>query len=90
MLAGEVETVPDIVKAEVSRFFQEQEVWLTQVIQQGIEASEISASNNAQTWAATLLASLEGAMLISRGFSNSSTFNIVVQNLLTLLFRSSE
>ena len=37
MLAGEVETVPDIVKAEVSRFFQEQEVWLTQVIQQGIE-----------------------------------------------------
>ena len=86
MLAGEIETIPDIVKTEVSRFFEEQEHWLSHVIEQGITAKEIQPSTNPQTWAATLLASLEGAMLVFRGFNHSESFDIVVQNLLDTLF----
>ncbi len=86
MLAGEVETVPDEVKVEVARFFKEQQVWLTQVLQAGIEAGEVSASINPEIWATTFLAALEGAMLVSRGLGNHDHFDVVANNLLEMVF----
>ncbi|MEL6553262.1 MAG: TetR/AcrR family transcriptional regulator [Cyanobacteria bacterium J06621_11] len=86
MLAGEIETLPDVVKAEVARFFEAQQQWLSNVIQTGIETQEISSQVTAQTWATTFLATLEGAMLISRGLNQNAQFDIVTHSLLNTLF----
>lgn len=86
MLAGEVETVPDIVKEEIKRFFEEQQLWLAQVIKDGIEHGEISPMKDAQSWAMTFVAALEGAMLVSRGLGDYGHFDRVSVNLLDVLF----
>ena len=89
MLAGEVETVPEAVRAEVARFFESQTLWLTEVLQAGIDKGEISSSVNAKTWAIAFLSSLEGSMLVSRGFGNCKHFDVATQNMLNLLFEIS-
>lgn len=94
MLAGEVETVPEAVRAEVARFFEDQTLWLTEVVQAGIDSgeilpSEILPSVEAETWAIAFLSSLEGSMLVSRGFGNCKHFDIATQNMLNLLFQAS-
>ena len=86
MLAGEVETVPETVKVEIGRFFEEQQQWLTKVIQQGIDDQEIAASTDSHMWATTVLSSLEGAMLVARGLDNYHQFDVVTQSLLDALF----
>lgn len=86
MLAGDMETLPDIVKAEVVHFFEAQQQWLTQVIQAGITAGDLSPKVVASTWATTLLAALEGTMLVSRGLDNTDQFTVVTGTLLDTLF----
>ncbi|MEL7351192.1 MAG: TetR/AcrR family transcriptional regulator [Cyanobacteria bacterium P01_A01_bin.116] len=86
MLAGEVETIPEAVKSEVARFFEEQQRWLTDVLQAGIDQGDISAQQDAQTWATTFLAALEGAMLVSRGLDDSAHFDAVSTKLLETIF----
>ncbi|MEM6451915.1 MAG: TetR/AcrR family transcriptional regulator [Cyanobacteria bacterium P01_D01_bin.105] len=94
MLAGEAETVPDEVKQEVRRFFKEQHQWLTKTIEQGLVKKDIlsnaqttaSKPTDAATWATTILSTLEGAMFVARGFSDSQQFNIAADHLLKNLF----
>lgn len=86
MLAGEVETIPESVKAEVARFFDEQQGWLADVLQAGIEQGEIDPRQDAQVWATTFLAALEGAMLVSRGLGDYGHFDVVSTKLLETLF----
>ncbi|MFK8183822.1 MAG: TetR/AcrR family transcriptional regulator [Phormidesmis sp.] len=101
MLAGETETVPDEVKTEVTRFFQEQHQWLTKTVEQGLEKKEISSEAQASesqasesqaieaaVWATTILSTLEGAMFVARGFGDNEQFNIAAQSLLARLFQS--
>lgn len=86
MLAGEVETIPDDVKVEVARFFKEQTIWLASVLQSGIESGEIVPSIDTNTWAVTILSSLEGGMLVARGSGDCGHFDLVKENLLKVLF----
>ncbi|MEM8806676.1 MAG: TetR/AcrR family transcriptional regulator [Cyanobacteria bacterium P01_G01_bin.38] len=86
MLAGEVETVPAAVKVEVARFFEVQHRWLTKVIQQGINNGEIPASRDAQGWASTCLATLEGAMFVAQGCGDYAHFDVAAVNVLAALF----
>ncbi|MEL6160359.1 MAG: TetR/AcrR family transcriptional regulator [Cyanobacteria bacterium J06627_32] len=85
LLAGELETVPEPVKAEVKRFFETQHQWLTAVLNQAIASGEIKAHRDPHTWSTTLLAALEGAMLVSRGCDDNQHFEDIQQNLLDAL-----
>ena len=88
MLAGETETVPDEVKQEVARFFNEQHQWLTKTLEQGLEQQSLAlkSSADATVWATTILSTLEGAMFVARGFGDNEQFNAAAQNLLNVLF----
>ena len=88
MLAGEVETVPEDVKVEVARFFEEQTGWLADVLQSGIDSGEILPDTDAKAWAITILSSFEGGMLVARGSGDYNHFDIVKDNLLKMLFES--
>ena len=88
MLAGESETVPDEVKTEVMRFFQEQHQWLAKTVQQGLDAGTLLTEKSAEAdvYATTILSTLEGAMFVARGFGDYAQFNIAAQHLLNTLF----
>lgn len=105
ILAGELETVPKEVKVEISRFFEQQQQWLAQVLLSGIANGEVqfpeeqfakaqtteTATNAvAENWATTFVAALEGAMLVSRGLDDNAHFDAVTQNLLAMLFSGNE
>ncbi|MEM6598138.1 MAG: TetR/AcrR family transcriptional regulator [Cyanobacteria bacterium P01_C01_bin.69] len=90
MLAGDIETLPELVKLEVAHFFEAQQQWLTGVITTGKTTGEISPAITAAAWATTLLAALEGAMLVSRGLDQNDQFDIVTDALLSSLFKSSK
>lgn len=88
MLAGEVETVPGAVRQEIIRFFNEQNAWLSETIQTGIERGEILPSINAGSWAMTLLSALEGGMLVAKGLGDYQHFDVVAASLIVTLFAS--
>ncbi|MEO1620706.1 MAG: TetR/AcrR family transcriptional regulator [Cyanobacteria bacterium J06632_3] len=86
VLAGEVETLPEAVRQEIVRFFDQQEAWLTKTIQSGIDSGEILIGVDANRWATTLLSSLEGGMLVAKSLGNYQNFDIVAESLLDMLF----
>lgn len=89
-LAGEIETVPESVQAEVALFFTEQQSWLAQALASAKEKGEVSAELSADTWATTFLSALEGAMLVSRGLNSYKHFDTASNNMLALLFVTPE
>lgn len=85
LLAGELETVPEAVKAEIKRFLDTQHQWLTVVLRQAIARGEVQPHRDPSTWATTLLATLEGAMLVARGCNDNQHFDDIQKNLLDML-----
>jgi TetR/AcrR family transcriptional regulator, transcriptional repressor for nem operon len=72
MIGAEVQGIPDVVAAEARGFFAANEKWLTQVIERTGTSKKL-----ALTRARTLVATLEGAMLVSRTSANPAQFDEV-------------
>src|SRR5688572_22857459 len=66
MLSAEMLTLPDDVRAEVQEFYREREAWLTAVLKAGQRAGTLRFTGTANQAAQTLVASIEGAMLVAR------------------------
>ena len=73
-LSGEFLTLPERVQTEVRAFFQENEVWLTQLLEQGRSAGDVTFTGPALLEAQALLSGLEGAMLLARSLGDSTRF----------------
>lgn len=70
MLGAESDSLPDEINAEVRRFFEINVAWLASVLAEGQAAGSLQAGLAAQEWAETILATLEGAMLVGRGLQS--------------------
>lgn len=70
LLGAETDGLPEKVKAQTQRFFEQNIEWLTQAYQQADGASEQAA--NAQ--AIATLSLLEGAMLVSKAMNDTAIF----------------
>lgn len=70
MLGAESDSLPAEINAEVRRFFEINLEWLASVIAQGQQAGVLKQDVSAPDWAETLLAALEGAMLVGRGLQS--------------------
>ena len=91
MLAAEFETLPDPMRAIVTRFFENNEAWLSQVLRQGREEGTLHFSGSDQEAARFVVATLEGAMLVARPFGDIARFQEAVASLITgLTGRSDE
>lgn len=66
MLAADLLGMPKTVETHLRAFFELNETWISKVLGEGIRQSEIKPSLNIEVTAATLLALLEGGLLISR------------------------
>ena len=66
MLGAETDSLDKTINTEVTRFFEMNLQWLTQVVQQGQTAGTLRSTQDAASVAEALLSLLEGAMLVGR------------------------
>ncbi len=74
MLAADYATLPDPMRTRVVRFFDDNEAWLARVLEEGRAAGTLRFQWPALAVARTMLAGLEGAMLVSRPYGDLKRF----------------
>ncbi len=74
MIAAEYETLPEPMQAVVIQFFVDNETWLSRVLKQGTAEGTIRTSGTTEDAARSIVACLEGAMLVARPFHDISRF----------------
>jgi TetR/AcrR family transcriptional regulator, transcriptional repressor for nem operon len=82
MLAAEYRTLPARMQTVVLRFFDENERWLEQVLEDGRRAGTISLAGSARDAARLIVSSLEGAMLVARPYADIERFRTAARSLL--------
>ena len=70
MLAANHESLPHTVRAEVKKFFKDNEAWLTRLLLKGQEAGDFEFSSDAAEIAKSILSALEGAMVIAESMGD--------------------
>ncbi len=82
MLAAEFETLPLPMRAEVIRFFEDNERWLESVLEQGASESSMRFAGDARETAVLILSAMEGAMLVARPCGDPEKFRDVATALI--------
>jgi TetR/AcrR family transcriptional repressor of nem operon len=74
MLAADYATLPDPMRTRVVTFFDDNEVWLTRVLEEGRKKGSIRFEGSPRPVARTLIGGLEGAMLVARPYHDVKRF----------------
>jgi TetR/AcrR family transcriptional regulator, transcriptional repressor for nem operon len=82
MLAAEYQTLPKPMRKAVIRFFDENEDWLTRVLEAGREEGSLRFAGPASEVARTIVVGLEGAMLVTRPYGDPTRFEAAASHLL--------
>jgi TetR/AcrR family transcriptional repressor of nem operon len=85
MLAAEYQTLPTPMQSIVIRFLGENELWLSEVLEQGRQERTLRFEGPPGDVARTIISSLEGAMLVARPFGDISRFQVVAAHVLAPL-----
>jgi TetR/AcrR family transcriptional repressor of nem operon len=85
ILAAELQTLPPAMRAGVLTFFDENERWLARVLTAGIEDGTLTITGHVSEVAASVLGSLEGAMLVARAHEDVARFDLAASWLLASL-----
>ena len=85
MLAAEYQTLPKPMRSAVIRFFDEQEAWLTRVLEQGRDEGTLRLEGPAGEAAQMIVGGLEGAMLVTRPYGDLARFQAAANHLLSSL-----
>jgi TetR/AcrR family transcriptional regulator, transcriptional repressor for nem operon len=89
MLAAETRNLPDEMRAEVAKFFLDQERWVADRIRQlAPDSSDGDIDARCTTIARHIVAALEGALIISRLADDAERFHSAVRCVITDLQRS--
>jgi TetR/AcrR family transcriptional repressor of nem operon len=88
MMAAEYETLPAPMQDAVVRFFDNNESWLTRVLEQGREEGTLQFSGPPGEKARMIVSTLEGAMLVARPFGDIKRLESAASDLLASLVRS--
>lgn len=82
MLAAEYATLPAPMQAELKRFFDMNERWLTKVLLPGRQSGLLLFKETASERARVILAALEGAMLVARSYGDPRRFKAAAEHVL--------
>lgn len=85
MLAADYDTLPKPMREAVIRFFDDNEAWLTHVLEQGEEAGVLRLDGSASEVAQAIVSGLEGALLIARPYGDVARFQAAATRLLASL-----
>jgi len=82
MLAAEISTLPDAMRAELRSFFDKNESWLASQLERGRKSGALRFDGPALELARMLTAGLEGAMLLARSYEEPARFEATAKRLL--------
>ena len=82
MLAADYATLPEPMRERVVRFFDDNEVWLGRVLEEGRKAGTIRFKGSPRPVARTLIGGLEGAMLVARPYHDLERFRAAAELLI--------
>lgn len=82
MLAAEYETLPPALRAAVRSFFDANETWLAQVLEEGRARGELAFAGEPRDAAFLWTSALEGAMLLARPYGDAARVASVARRLL--------
>jgi TetR/AcrR family transcriptional regulator, transcriptional repressor for nem operon len=82
ILAAEYQTLPTPMREAVTRFFDDNEAWLTGVLAQGLADGILSFDGSPSDAAQMIVSGLEGAMLIARTHGGLTRFQSTASRLL--------
>jgi len=85
MLAADFATLPRAMKGAVQRFFDENERWLADVLEQGLKSNQLQFKAPAIDVARMFIGALEGAMLVARSYGDPPRFAAAANWLLAQL-----
>jgi TetR/AcrR family transcriptional repressor of nem operon len=88
MLAAEFGTLPETMREAVLGFFDENETWLAELLDEGRAAGQLRFEGSAAETARMVLCALEGAMLVTRPYGDLGRFDSAAAQLIAG-FRSS-
>lgn len=74
MLAAEYQTLPENMREVLLRFFEKNEEWLINVLEEGQSAGSLSLDESPLQHARAIVGTLEGAMLVARPYRDISRF----------------
>ena len=85
MLASDYDTLPGPMREVVIRFFDENEAWLADVLEQGQAEGSLRLGDSAREASRALVGGLEGAMLVARPYGEVARFEAAATRLLASL-----
>ncbi|MBL1292925.1 MAG: TetR/AcrR family transcriptional regulator [Thiotrichales bacterium] len=69
-LAGEYRALPETLRDEITRFFDDSKKWLVTILELGKDAAEFGFDGEPEVVASLVLDTLQGSLMISRATSN--------------------
>jgi TetR/AcrR family transcriptional repressor of nem operon len=85
MLAAEYPTLPLPMQTAVVGFFDHNEGWLEAVLEQGEDEGSLTFAGPARDTARMIISGLEGAMLVTRPYGDTTRFQVAAASLLASL-----
>jgi TetR/AcrR family transcriptional repressor of nem operon len=82
MLAADYETLPKPMRAAIIRFFDDNEAWLTRILEAGRDGGALHFSGPAAETARMIVYSLEGAMLVARPYGDTARLQSAAKQLI--------
>jgi TetR/AcrR family transcriptional repressor of nem operon len=82
MLAADYETLPKPMRVTIIRFFDDNEAWLSRILEAGREQGALHFEGPAAETARMLVYSFEGAMLVARPYGESARLQAVAKQLI--------
>lgn len=82
MLAAGDETLPEAMRAAVLRFFDLNQRWLGEVLEEGQAAGALRFTGPAGEAAQAIMGALEGAMLVARSYRDPARFDAAAARIL--------
>jgi len=82
MLAAEYNTLGEPMRDAIGRFFDHNRDWLAALLDAGRKAGTIGFEGPADQAAKTIIAALEGAMLVARPYHDTAVLDVVIDRLL--------
>ena len=85
MFAAEYATLPGPMQDELRQFFDENEKWLVETLEEGRRDGSVSFDGSPQDIAGLLTGALEGSMLLARSYRDNTRFTSSVSRLIKTL-----
>jgi TetR/AcrR family transcriptional repressor of nem operon len=82
VLAAEYETLPDPMRRAVVAFFDHNRAWLATLLEGGRASGGLRVVGTSEQAACSIIAALEGAMLVSRPYGSTALLDCVVDRVI--------